>query len=326
MEKFDLENFPTSESAKKMLSCVSDGFYDKSYVGKWLFQVMGAEYDKALEIVENLPAQFFPETATWGLMYHEIKWGLPIRLNLPYEERRRLICLKRDYRAPMTPYRMERYLENATGFGVHIADVNDSGDYGFVAPHPNVFKVYFIGEGSLNSKLVHEILNRLKQSHTVYSINDRVEVKLRNMERIVLCVLKMHIQIGFFYAHMLNGAWRLDGSVLLNSHRRYNLAHKLEMHYRHVFQKGEIWVSCVHLGSWVENTNEVRHVREMLRYGTVSLQAPKIKMIGLHMDIPENRNEVAVKLDIKRNVWRLDGTIKLDGMRKLNAMYIKEEL
>ena len=53
MEKFDLENFPTSESAKKMLSYVSDGFYDESYVGKWLFQVMGAEYDKALEIVED---------------------------------------------------------------------------------------------------------------------------------------------------------------------------------------------------------------------------------------------------------------------------------
>ena len=54
MEKIDLENFPTSESAQKMLSYVSDGFYDESYVGKWLFQVMGMEYDKALEIVENL--------------------------------------------------------------------------------------------------------------------------------------------------------------------------------------------------------------------------------------------------------------------------------
>lgn len=86
MEKFDLERFPTSESAKKMLSFVSDGFYDESYVGKWIFQVMGIEYDKALEIAMDLPAQFFLETATWGLLYHEIKWGLPVRLNLSYEE------------------------------------------------------------------------------------------------------------------------------------------------------------------------------------------------------------------------------------------------
>lgn len=33
-EKFDLEQFPTSESAKRMLSYVTPGFYDNSYVGK----------------------------------------------------------------------------------------------------------------------------------------------------------------------------------------------------------------------------------------------------------------------------------------------------
>mgnify|MGYP001100743238 FL=1 len=73
-EKFNLENFPTSNSARKMLGYVSDGFYDESYVGKWIYQVMGLEYDRALEMVKDLPAQFFPETATCGLMYHEIKW------------------------------------------------------------------------------------------------------------------------------------------------------------------------------------------------------------------------------------------------------------
>ena len=46
-EKFDLEQFPTSESAKRMLSYVTPGFYDNSYVGKWLYQVMGLEYDDA---------------------------------------------------------------------------------------------------------------------------------------------------------------------------------------------------------------------------------------------------------------------------------------
>ena len=65
----ELELFPTSESALKMLSYVTPGFYDKSYVGKWMFQVMGLEYDKALKLAEELPEQFFPETATWGLCW-----------------------------------------------------------------------------------------------------------------------------------------------------------------------------------------------------------------------------------------------------------------
>ena len=71
---FDLEEFPTSESAKRQLSYVTKGFYDTSYIGKWIYQVMGLEYDEAKRIVEELPLQFFPETATWGLKYHEISF------------------------------------------------------------------------------------------------------------------------------------------------------------------------------------------------------------------------------------------------------------
>ena len=95
----ELELFPTSESALKMLSYVTPGFYDKSYVGKWMFQVMGLEYDKALKLAEELPEQFFPETATWGLCWHEIKWGLPVQENLSYQERRQAIYEKRHYGA-----------------------------------------------------------------------------------------------------------------------------------------------------------------------------------------------------------------------------------
>lgn len=177
MEKFDLENFPTSESAKKMLSYVSDGFYDASYVGKWLYQVMGIEYDAALEIAEDLPSQFFPETATWGLMYHEIKWGLPVRLNLSYEERRRLIYQKRDNRAPMTPYRMEIYLKNATGHEVHVVDIHDTGKYKFEPVHPNVFRVFLENSGAIDMGDIGEILNRIKQSHTTYVMETTVKCK-----------------------------------------------------------------------------------------------------------------------------------------------------
>ena len=225
MEKFDLENFPVSESAKNMIASVSDGFYDNSYVGKWLYEVMGQEYDTAREIAEDILSQLFPETATWGLMYHEIKWGLPVRENLPYEERRQLIYRKRDYRAPMTPYRMEGYLKTATGFDVRIADINDPGDYGFVAPHPNVFKAYFMGEGTLASKRVRAMLNELKQSHTMFIMNDRTEIVSdnRNLEEMNLKKIIFHIAESFWYSDLLDGRKLLDGSSLLYPYMRYNL-------------------------------------------------------------------------------------------------------
>ena len=71
-EKFDLESFPTSISAQRMMSYVTSGFYDRSYVAKWMYQVMGLEYDEAERLATELPEPFFPETATWGLKYHEM--------------------------------------------------------------------------------------------------------------------------------------------------------------------------------------------------------------------------------------------------------------
>ena len=99
----DLENFPTSESARRMLSYVSNGFYDDSYVGKWIYQVMGARVDFLAEKVETLPYQAFVATATWGLRYWEILVGLPIREDLSDEERRRRILERLNNRHPDNP-------------------------------------------------------------------------------------------------------------------------------------------------------------------------------------------------------------------------------
>ena len=178
-KKIDLENFPTSESAQRMLASVTPGFYDKSYVGKWLYQVMGLEFDEAEKLIaEELPLQFFPETATWGLMYHEIKWGLPVRDYLSYEERRKLIYEKRDQRAPMTPYRIETMLGNVTGFWANVCDIHDGGKYGYKVSHPNTFIVVFVGDGTLNTKAVKRLLDSAKQSHTTYTMIDRMDTVL----------------------------------------------------------------------------------------------------------------------------------------------------
>ena len=50
----DLANFPTSESAKEMLESVTKGWYERAYVGKWLYQVMGLSMDQVKRIYEEL--------------------------------------------------------------------------------------------------------------------------------------------------------------------------------------------------------------------------------------------------------------------------------
>lgn len=254
-EKIDLEQFPTSDSAVRMMSYVSHGFYDNSYVGKWLYQVMGMEYDDIRKIIEELPYQMFPETATWGLKYHELKWQLPVRENLSYEERRQFIYQKRDYKAPMTPYRMESYLKSVTKFDVSIADCNDAGQFDYVPAHPNMFKVFVVGEGTINTKAVKEAINRIKQAHTTYVINDHVDYKIdnsnveifefckllikANLDSTKLEQLKTREVINIYINNMTEDITNttvisrknliyLDGTVLLNGCRLMNAAIKQE--------------------------------------------------------------------------------------------------
>ncbi len=235
-ENFKLETFPTSESAKKMLSYVSQEFYEKSYIGKWLFQVMGLEYDTAREVVEQLPKQFFPETATWGLEYHEMKWGLPVRTDLSYEERRKIIFQKRDMRAPMTPYRMEEYLKNVTDFQVRIFDVNEKGRYSF--PHPNLFWVQLIGEGTANITQIRKKLEELKQSHTTYML---VDASLKKIEIPIRYEKELGIKQEFYPRANIpylkyNGTARYDGSV---RYSKYKTKKKIELYPIQLLIKSE---------------------------------------------------------------------------------------
>jgi len=159
----DLENFPTCETAKRMLGTVTSGYYDKSYVGKWLFQVMGLEMEDSRSKTEELISQAFPETATWGLRYHEEKYGIAVREDLVYEERRNLIFKARDSKFPMTPYRMELILSKLTGREIYIDD----------SKAVNQFEVQ-ISPGSTNYSIgsVIESLMAIKQSHVLFSTTE----------------------------------------------------------------------------------------------------------------------------------------------------------
>lgn len=291
-KKIDLENFPTSQSAQNMLATVTPGFYDQSYVGKWLYQVMGLEFDEAERLIaEELPLQFFPETATWGLMYHEIKWGLPVRDYLSYDERRKLIYEKRDQRAPMTPYRIETMLANVTGFWANIADIHDGGKYGYKVSHPNTFIAVFVGDGSLNTKAVKRLLDSAKQSHTTYTIIDRMDTVLdcTTLEQMLLRNINIKAAVPFWRAALLDGSGYLDGSMLLDSMREYDLILGL------MYRQGEFYT---------QQSIDLNRMRFWFQYGVTE------QYTGLR-----SRQEMTVYF------WpalRLDGSVLLDGSETLN--------
>lgn len=103
-----------SPTGQRMLSRVSP-IYDNSYVGLWLFEAIGQEYDELWQIMDEFPLQLFPETATWSLGLWERRYGLTVPSASTIEERRMNIKIKRDARPPMNPARIEALAETITG-------------------------------------------------------------------------------------------------------------------------------------------------------------------------------------------------------------------
>lgn len=154
MAKFDLENFPTRESAKRMMTRISP-IYDNSYVAKWIFEVMGFEIDLVRSRYDELRLQAFPETATWGLAYWEQKYGIPINESLDVETRRKNIILRMGYRAPMNPCRVEKIVESICNRPTTVIEN--------VAPY--TFRVVISGGGNVNLDVINRHLRKMIPSH-----------------------------------------------------------------------------------------------------------------------------------------------------------------
>lgn len=161
-QNLDLENFPSNQMASEMLRMVSAGWYDKSYVGKWLFEVMGMEMEEAAQFFEELRLQVFPETATWGLGYHEQKYGIPINPGQDLETKRTAVLKARDSKLPMNPARLEANIRQMYKREAVIKE--NAMPYTFIL-------AIGAGDEELNLEDLVEYVNRVKPSHISYILS-----------------------------------------------------------------------------------------------------------------------------------------------------------
>lgn len=69
IDNIDLEHFPTNEVAQRLLTYVTRGWYDKSYVGKWIYEVIGLELETASRRISEAQKQAFPEISCMGNVF-----------------------------------------------------------------------------------------------------------------------------------------------------------------------------------------------------------------------------------------------------------------
>lgn len=164
----DLEHFPTSEAARRMMKTVSH-VYDKAYVAKWLFHVMGIEWDETWQYFNELRQQAFPETATWGIVYWEQRYHIPTDETLTLEERRQRVIVKRGKRSPMNPARLEQFSEDITGRQAEVTERNS--EYAFTI-------AIMEGDSAVDYQALIDLIKSAKPSHLAFNVIFEVEVLL----------------------------------------------------------------------------------------------------------------------------------------------------
>lgn len=168
-DDFDIEKFPTSPAAVRMMSRISP-IYDRSYVGKWIFQVMGLDIDATRLRFEELRLQAFPETATWGLMYWEQRYGIVPPSGQTLEERRRAVLLKRNSREPINPKKLEHIVQTMTGMEATVTEN--------VAPYTFTVEIHSDGR-PIDFDAVMSKLKRIKPSHQAMILYTAADVGIR---------------------------------------------------------------------------------------------------------------------------------------------------
>lgn len=124
IDNIDLEHFPTNEVAQRLLTYVTRGWYDKSYVGKWIYEVIGLELETASRRISEAQKQAFPETAAWGMFFHELMYGIPIDRTKDIDDRRKAVVNRRDRtaRSSITPYRLENIIQTVFGLSASVSE------------------------------------------------------------------------------------------------------------------------------------------------------------------------------------------------------------
>jgi hypothetical protein len=153
-----------SPAAQKFLErAVTYGFYERSRIALWLFEVIGREWDDADEFIRTLAHEMFPQTATWSIPIWEFVYAIEPDDSLSLEQRRARILTRKLERPPINPARVESAVSIITGLKTDITD--------FTAPY--TFKAVI--DGHFNHTEARKLLRLIKPSHLsfVYDVHTR---------------------------------------------------------------------------------------------------------------------------------------------------------
>lgn len=154
----------TSERAQKIIDYVSP-IYGNSYVGLWLYQIIGAALDEVYNLAVDLRHETTPSTTERLIDYWEDSLGIPRNYSLTLEQRRARLIAWRD-RGPCNPHRLAAAVSAALN-GVEVDIQENIAKNTFLV---NVRAVVY------DWTPIYETVDRKKPAHLIYVIRVAIQV------------------------------------------------------------------------------------------------------------------------------------------------------
>lgn len=111
----------TNETAREIIDWVSQ-LYGESYVGLWVYQVIGFVLGEIRAMAEQLRKEVQPNTAVQLLDLWEDSYGQVRDPALTTAQRQARLAMWRLTRGPASPYRLEQAATAATGYPVLLTE------------------------------------------------------------------------------------------------------------------------------------------------------------------------------------------------------------
>lgn len=124
MSRPDLDIIHSPE-AQAFLRSVTEGFYNRSYLGLWLYEVIGREWDEMAAWSNDLKREIYVQTCTWSIAIWEWVYGFEPDESMTLEERRQRIMSKVRGVRPINPEVMRRGISAVSGADAGVKDFSD---------------------------------------------------------------------------------------------------------------------------------------------------------------------------------------------------------
>ena len=218
MSKLDLESIIQSPEAETFLGMVTKGFYDNSYIGLWIYEVIGREWDEMHEWAEGLKKEIQPQTCTWSIDIWEWLYGIEPGEGLTLEYRRQRVLSKILGVKPINPEVIRRGVNKLLGSSNGWAEVHDC-----VEPYCFEVILNLTGHKPLNYAEIFNFIHEIKPAHLKMLITaiSRFDTKFPNKEHFQPIILRLPFRIinssrkiiRLNGERCLDGSWPLDQDV-----------------------------------------------------------------------------------------------------------------